>query len=153
MMNRIPRAALLALGALLVAGCTDIFPYKKNDLPENVTFTPQLSEGSVRMDVYDIDQGCNEQYQGSLQPGSHPVKVGMPVDQQRYLVVVFQGGTPFGASHATSTGMYFKPEPGVMYNIKANYADSMYDVQVLEHSHGAWRKVPEITPRVCKRGK
>lgn len=153
MTTGILRAALLALGVLATAGCAGIFPYKQGDAPENITFTPQLGEGSVRMDVYDIDPGCNEKYRGSVQPGSQPVKVGMPVDQQRYLVLVFQGGSLFGGSHATSTGIYFKPLSGVTYNIKASYVDSMYDVKVLEHSHGAWREMPEITPRACKRGK
>ncbi len=143
------RALLLAAAGLALGGCSDIFPYTSDGTPDNVTFTPQLSSGAVRMDVYDVDAACKETYAGSVQPGSHPVKLGMPVNQERYLAFVFQDASFFTGAHSSSTGQYFKPAPGAAYEIKASYGDSMYNVEIREHGRGGWHDMPKAIPRAC----
>jgi len=145
------RMLALLLGMASVSACSSLYAYE-NKSPENVTVTPSAKSGSVRMDVYDVDGKCGKEYRGTVYMNGDPVKVGMPANQQRYLVFVFWETPLFGADHSTTYSEFFKPRPGQEYAIKASYADSMYDVTVRERSAhgGSWHKASGAAPATCR---
>ena len=142
------RVAAIVLAAIALSACSGIHTYRSGGAAENVTFTPELQTGSVRMDVYDVDANCKGDYQGSVEPGREAVRIGMPTNQQRFLVVRFEDSS-FTSTRITKTDLYFMARPGSTYDIKASYRDAMYNVVVREQKGGGWHEVPRTTPREC----
>ncbi len=142
-------APILLVSIIALSGCSGIHTYQSGGVPENVTFTPELQSGSVRMDVYDVDVGCHADYAGSVEPGKDPVKIGMPSNQQRFLVVTFEDSSFFTGTRITKTRLYFIARPGSTYDIKASYGDSMYNVVVREQNGSGWHEVPRAIPKEC----
>lgn len=146
------RALALLLGALSLSACSSLRPYETTT-PPNVTVTPDVKSGSVRMDVYDVDGKCHMDYRGSVyMTDDKPVKVGLPANRQQYLVFVFWETPLFGSDHSTTYQEYVRLRAGEVYAIKASYADAMYNVTIREQSAhgGAWRDAARGVPKECR---
>jgi len=139
------RAAMLAVVAGIVAGCSSLHPFKSG-APENMAITTDARSVSVQMDVYSVDSKCEASYQGTVDLSDKKVRTGIPANKLSYLVFYFGGGSYFTGYHSTSYAIYLTPRPGYHYDATASYADGMYGATIYERdAHGGGRrKIPFI---------
>lgn len=152
MKTNLPLFLFLIIG-LTLSGCSNIHPYEGKGLAENITLTPEVKTGSMRMDLYGLDEKCQGPYQGSVQPVSGPEKFGLPVNQLYLLKIIFMDASFLGGSHSMATGVFLRPQPGVNYEVKATYADSIYNVEVRQRDNaGRWQNSPKPNlPKSCSK--
>lgn len=143
------RVALLVPVACALSACSSTHAYTSKP-PENMSIKPDVRTGSARLHVYDVDNKCNMNYQGTVEL-SEKVRIGLPVNKLSYLDFNFSDTSLFTGSHSTSYGMYLTPRAGYHYDAVVSYVDEMYGATVHEQdTHGGARhEVPSIVPKAC----
>lgn len=128
-------APLAMLAVALVAACTGYKPYA-NGHEKNVRIVTRtegslLSSMRTAVDVYRVDGACRTSYQGTLQLRGPATLVGLPEEQQLYLVFVFEGSSLLGSAHNTiSYDTVFRAGRDTDYEFTVSYADKIYGVEM-----------------------
>ena len=140
--------------ALLLSGCSGIFPYQ-NHLEKNLSVRTKTDSGSLftsikaRVDVYTVDDACQLTYQGSVDLDRKEVPIGLPQNRKAYLDFIFSH-SGFLSSRKGSTGfdVYFTTRHGFEYVAEAHYTEGIYDVVLKERKKGR-KKMRELGYGEC----
>lgn len=132
----------LLLCCLLVA-CSGLQGYR-GDTQKNLYITTNteshgwLSSVDAALDIYQMPDGCNVDYQGTVQLDHPLVEVGVPQGVPAYLVFRVES-SEFLSNTQRTLGYDFAlyPEYGQVYDVNVVYRDNVYDVEVAERPRGA----------------
>ncbi len=141
------RAAALALIAGMAAACSSAHPYK-NAGPENLHIATDVRSGTAILRVFEAEDKCSRNYQGTVELSERNLQAGLPVNKQSYLVFIFEGGSNYLTGyHTIAYDLYLTPRPGYRYDAEVSYVEGVYGVTIYERdTHGGRRKIPRIEP-------
>ena len=138
-MERKQRAALIT--GLLV-GCSGKYTYP-DTLAKNLHIQTETESGSIfssvraALGVYQVDDQCRIEYQGTVDLDGRPVSVGIPSGRPSYLVFEFASSSFLANSRRSiSYETLLLPVAGRDYDIKVSYMDDIYNVEIRESRPG-----------------
>lgn len=131
-------AAVLLLGAGLMAGCSGLRPYP-NTLAKNLHIRTETDSVSLfskvraEVDIFSVDADCKTGYLGTVDLDGPLTEVGIPADGTSYLAFVFLSSSFLGGSRSSiSHETLLEARAGYGYEIRVSYRDDMYDVAIIE---------------------
>lgn len=131
-----------ALLCVLLAGCSGLKPYR-SDVEKNLFITTDTEKGwfsgvDAALDIYAMQNGCDTDYQGTVNLDRSRVEVGVPAGVPAYLVFRFRSSV-FLSNTQTSMGydVALYPEYGQVYDVSVSYHGDIYNVDVAERPRGA----------------
>ena len=132
---------LLAITGLLV-GCSGKYTYP-DTLAKNLHIQTETESGSIfssvraALGVYQVDDQCKIEYQGTVDLDGRPVSVGIPSGRSSYLVFEFASSSFLANSRRSiSYETLLLPVAGRDYDIKVSYMDDIYNVEIRESRPG-----------------
>jgi hypothetical protein len=130
-MPRLRQAVAAALALAVAAGCGGTQPYR--DLAEkNVQVRTAATGASVVMGVHRLDDKCFAHYEGAVTLDRPLIDVGLPPGRPSLLVFEFYSVSLFSGSRSTKKETLLLPRPGYRYEVRVNYKDSLYGVDLFE---------------------
>ncbi len=132
---------LLVVTGLLV-GCSGKYTYP-DTLAKNLHIQTETESGSIfssvraALGVYQVDDQCKIEYQGTVDLYGRPVSVGIPSGRPSYLVFEFASSSFLANSRRSiSYETLLLPVAGRDYDIKVSYMDDIYNVEIRESRPG-----------------
>lgn len=132
---------LLATIGFLV-GCSGKYTYP-NTLAKNLHIQTTTESGSffssvhAAVGIYQVDDNCEIEYQGTVDLDERPVSVGIPTGSPSYLVFEFSSSSFLAnSSRSISYQTLLRPVDGHDYDIKVSYVDDIYNVEIQESRPG-----------------
>lgn len=126
----------------LIAGCSGLKPYR-SDHQKNLFITTETEKGwfsgvAAELDIYEMQNGCDVDYRGTVDLGDSFVEVGVPEGVPAYLVFRFESSA-FLSNTQSSMGydVALYPEYGQVYDVNVSYRDNIYNVEVAERPRGS----------------
>ncbi len=142
--NRVVKWHLVGLLAIigLLVGCSGKFTYP-DTLAKNLHIQTETESGSIfssvraALGVYQVDDQCKIEYQGTVDLDGRPVSVGIPSGRPSYLVFEFASSSFLANSRRSiSYETLLLPVAGRDYDIKVSYMDDIYNVEIRESRPG-----------------
>jgi hypothetical protein len=152
-----PDTVIIALCCLLSA-CSGLKAYR-SDHEANLFISTDtenlgwLSDVDTTLDIYQMHDDCDVNYQGTVNLGDSLVEVGVPAGVAAYLVFRVESSA-FLTNTYSSMGydVAFYPDFGHVYDVNVIYRDNIYDVEVQERprgdNEGQWLALGMVE-RVC----
>lgn len=136
-----PVTVIVAL-CWLLAGCSGFKRYR-SDYQANLFITTDtvtngwLSDVDAALDIYQMRDDCEVDYQGTVNLRDRRVEVGVPAGVAAYLVFRIESSV-FLTNTYSSVGydVAFYPDFGHVYDVDVVYRDNIYDVEVRERRRG-----------------
>lgn len=142
--NRVVKWHLVGLLAIigLLVGCSGKYTYP-DTLAKNLHIQTETESGSIfssvraALGVYQVDDQCKIEYQGTVDLDGRPVSVGIPSGRPSYLVFEFASSSFLANSRRSiSYETLLLPVAGRDYDIKVSYMDDIYNVEIRESRPG-----------------
>ena len=142
--NRVVKWHLVGLLAAigLLVGCSGKYTYP-NTLAKNLYIQTETESNSIfssvraALGVYQVDDQCKIEYQGTVDLDGRPVSVGIPSGRPSYLVFEFASSSFLANSRRSiSYETLLLPVAGRDYDIKVSYMDDIYNVEIRESRPG-----------------
>lgn len=132
----------VAVLCALLGGCSGLKPYH-SDHEKNLFITTDTEKGffsgvDAALDIYSMANGCDTDYQGTVNLDRSQVEVGVPAGVPAYLVFRFESSA-FLSNTQSSMGydVTLYPEYGQVYDVSVSYRGDIYNVEVAERARGA----------------
>ena len=142
--NRVVKWSLIGLLAVigLLVGCSSKYTYP-NTLTKNLHIQTKTQSGSffssvrAAVGIYQVDNDCRIEYQGTVDLDERPISVGIPSGRPSYLVFEFASSSFLAnSSGSISYETLLLPIAGRDYDIKVSYMDDIYNVEIRESRPG-----------------
>ncbi|HEY3487295.1 MAG TPA: hypothetical protein VGL10_04460 [Gammaproteobacteria bacterium] len=160
MTNKDLELAACFIATVLAVGCSSVRTYS-NSLPPNLHIVTRVDSGSglnstiAELDIHQVNERCETEYQGRVFLESGISAVGIPVEQTVYLDFIFASKAFLSPNiSATRFGTLLTPRPGHEYSASVNYDNGIYDVTLREgrKRSAASRVVVHRALQDCKPG-
>jgi hypothetical protein len=122
----------------LLAGCSWIKTYQSLQ-HKNLHIETGTDSGSIfskvraAVDIYQVDESCKAEYEGTVQLNTPSVDLGIPSNRLSYLVFVFARSGVLSSTSSTITySTLLLPHIDYNYDIKVSYIDDIYNVVIRE---------------------
>jgi len=127
-------ASLLILLPLLGCQSSNIKSYP-NSYSKNLDayLTPHSDPDiKARIDIFELDKGCQDHYQGTIYLERTPTKIGIPSNRRMELSFLFLHSDWIKGRSSTAVNAVITARSGYRYEAVLNYVDSSYEIDVFE---------------------
>ncbi len=126
------RLLLFSGFSLLLISCSSLRPYSYQGEDNLVINTTTDEHIDTVVDIYDAENPCQLEYQGSIQVKPVSMTTGLPVNIHHYLVINFSSSSMWTGDKNMGVNSVLQPEQGFRYQYDLSYKDNIYNVELRE---------------------